>query len=218
LVADPVVQSIEALRAGEPVLLPTDTVYGLCAALDEHGAERLTALKGRPAGKPMALIAASVERLLELVPELEGGPAAILEAVLPGPYTLILANPAGRFPWLGGGDAPTIGVRVVALPEPAQRVLDAVGAVIATSANDTGGPDPAILADVPDAIRAACAAELDAGPLPGTPSTVIDFSGARPVVLREGAGSAADAIDRANAALAASSAATTIGGSPGKER
>ena len=72
---------------------------------------------------------------------------------------------------------------------------------LATSANEPGGPDPRSLDDVPGRIRAAVAAELDAGPLPGTPSTVIDFTGAEPRVIRDGAVSGADAIARVNAAL-----------------
>jgi L-threonylcarbamoyladenylate synthase len=194
--ADAVQRAIDAIRSGEPVLLPTDTVYGLCASLDETSARRLSALKGRDDAKPLALIAASVDALFERIPELRGHSAAIVRALLPGQYTLILPNPAERYPWLNGSTPTTIGIRVAALPEPARRVLDAVGAVVATSANEAGGRDPMTLDDVPASIRAACAAELDAGPLAGTPSTVIDFSGDEPVVLREGAASSADAIAR----------------------
>jgi L-threonylcarbamoyladenylate synthase len=194
--ADAVQRAIDAIRSGEPVLLPTDTVYGLCASLDETSARRLSGLKGRDDAKPLALIAASVDALFERIPELRGRSAAIVRALLPGPYTLILPNPAERYPWLNSSNPTTIGIRVAALPEPAQRVLDAVGAVVATSANEAGGRDPMTLDDVPASIRAACAAELDAGPLAGTPSTVIDFSGDEPVVLREGAASSADAIAR----------------------
>jgi L-threonylcarbamoyladenylate synthase len=75
-------------------------------------------------------------------------------------------------------------------------VLDAVGAVVATSANEAGGRDPVTLDDVPPSIRSACAAEIDAGPLGGTPSTVIDFTGDEPVVLREGAAPSVEAIAR----------------------
>ena len=71
--------------------------------------------------------------------------------------------------------------------------------MLATSANEPGGPNPVTLLDVPDRIRAAVAAELDVGPLPGTPSTVIDFTGPEPLVLRDGAASAAAAIERVRA-------------------
>ena len=72
---------------------------------------------------------------------------------------------------------------------------------MATSANEPGGPNPASLDDVPERIRSAVAAELDLGRLPGTPSTVIDFSRAEPYVIRDGAAPAADAIERVRAAL-----------------
>jgi len=205
---DPVEQAIAAIRAGEPVLLPTDTVYGLCAAADADGpAQRLYALKGRGARQPTAIIAASVGELLECVPELRGRSAVIAGALLPGPYTLVLPNPAHRLGWVSGGRPDTIGVRVAELPAPAQRVLDAVGAVVATSANDPGEAPAASLDEVPARIRKACGAELDAGRLPGTASTVIDFTGADPIVLREGAARSGPAIARAAEALATSKVA-----------
>ena len=69
------------------------------------------------------------------------------------------------------------------------------------SANGAGGRDPAALDQVPHEILAACGAVVDAGRLPGTPSTVIDFTGPKPVVLREGPAPADEAIARAHAAL-----------------
>ena len=202
--ADEVQRAIEAIEAGEAVLLPTDTVYGLCASLAESSARGLSALKGRADTKPLALIAADRGRLLELIPEFAGRSDVIAQTLLPGPYTLVLPNPAERYPWLNRASPSTVGVRVATLPEQTQRVLDAVGAVIATSANEAGGRDPVTLDDVPPSIRIRCAAELDVGPLGGTPSTVIDFSSPAPVVLREGAASSAAAIARVTDALAAS--------------
>ncbi len=197
--------AIEAIRAGGTVLLPTDGVYGLCAAPDrEEPVGRLYELKGRDAGQPTAIIASSVERLFEWVPELPDRSVVIARALLPGPYTLILPNPARRYPWLNGARPDTIGVRVVDLPAGSREVIAAVGAVVATSANDAGGADPASLEEVPGRIRAACAAEIDAGRLPGLSSTVIDFTGPEPVVVREGAGSVADALARVGAALSGS--------------
>ena len=156
------------------------------------------------AGKaqPTALLAASVGKLLELVPELRGRAEAIARTLLPGAYTLVLANPARRYPWLNGESPGTIGVRVAQVPAEAQRVLDAVGAVAATSANEPGEPAAASLDDVPERIRAGCAAELDLGRLPGVASTVIDFTGDEPVVIREGAASSAEAIARAISTMA----------------
>ena len=202
MAADSVQQAIVALRAGMPVLLPTDTVYGLCAGIDEEPVERLYALKGRASSQPTALLASSVQMFLDLVPEIRGRPAAIARALLPGPYTLVLPNPARRYPWLNGESPQTVGVRVPVLPAEAQRVLAAVGAVAATSANEPGEPAAAALGDVPERIRAGCAAELDCGRLPGAASTVIDFAGSEPVVIREGAASSAEAIARAMSTMA----------------
>jgi len=76
----------------------------------------------------------------------------------------------------------------------AHDLLSRLGAMVATSANLPGGPDPATIDEVPEEIRAAADAIVDVGPLPGTPSTVIDFTGPEPVVLREGAVSTAEAL------------------------
>jgi L-threonylcarbamoyladenylate synthase len=196
-------EAIAGIRAGQPVILPTDTVYGLCTTPFREGpVGRLARLKGREAAQPIALLASDVEMLFECVPELRGRAGVIARALLPGPYTLVLTNPARRFRWLAGANPDTIGVRVPYLPADSARVLAAVGAVAATSANVSGGPNPARFEDVPEELRAASAAGVDAGELPGTPSTVLDFSGDEPRVLREGAAPSGEAIERALAALA----------------
>ena len=193
---------VEALLAGEPVLLPTDTVYGLAVTADRpEPTERMYRLKGRDPLKPSALLTADVETLLELVPELRGRADIIARVLLPGPYTLILPNPARRYGWITGPAPEAIGVRVPALPEAARAVVEAAGGVVATSANRSGGPDPRRLDDVPREIRENVAAEIDAGELPGTPSTVLDFTGAEPKVVREGAARADEALARVAAAL-----------------
>ena len=201
-------EAVNALKAGGLVVLPTDTVYGLAATpYHEAPARRIARLKGRPESTPIALLGSTVDVVLELVPELRGRDATIARALLPGPYTLVLANPARRYPWLNGERPDTIGVRVADLPARAQRVLDAVGAVAATSANEPGEPPAASLDEVPERIRPGCGAALDGGRLAGSPSTVIDFTGEEPVVLRDGAGEAGTAIARVHDVLAAMRAA-----------
>jgi L-threonylcarbamoyladenylate synthase len=190
-----------AIRAGRPAIVPTDTVYGLVTTPHrEDPVRRLYELKGRVASQPTALIAADLNQLFECLPELRGRAGAIAAAVLPGPYTLVLANPARRFRWLAGVNPDAIGVRVPSVSGDAKALLDSVGAMAGTSANLAGGPEPRRLGDVPDELRAECAV-VDGGELPGVPSTVIDFTGPEPVVLREGAGDAAEAIARAFAAV-----------------
>jgi L-threonylcarbamoyladenylate synthase len=159
--------AVAALRAGRAVILPTDTVYGLCAL---PGHERvLYELKGRDPSKPVALLAADVDTLVAAVPNLD---RSVLERYLPGAFTLVFGD---------------IGLRVPELSPAAAEVVRAVGVVAATSANTSGGADPRRLEDVPEEIRAACGAIVDAGELPGVPSTVVDLTSGEPRVLRQGA-------------------------------
>jgi len=195
--------AVDAVRAGKSVILPTDTVYGLCASpYRPEPVERLYRLKGREPQQPTAILASDLDMLFECVPELRGRAGTIARALLPGPYTLVLSNPARRYRWLTGSTPEAIGVRVPELPEPAARVLSLVGAVVATSANLPAGPDPRRLEDVPEELRARAAALVDGGELSGTPSTVLDFTGEEPQVVREGAAPADEAIARVVAALA----------------
>ena len=193
-------EAVEAIRAGEPVILPTDTVYGLCASPHTYDAAiRLYALKGREGTHPTALLASDVDVLLECVPELRGRAATLARALLPGPFTLVLPNPAGRFQWLTGTTPKALGVRVAELPDDSASVLARVGAVVATSANRPGGPDPRRLDQVPAEIRAGAGAELDGGELSGVPSTVLDLTGPEAKVLREGAVPGREALERVSA-------------------
>lgn len=178
-----------------------DTVYGLCADPSrEAPARELYRMKQRPAEQPTALLAKDVDVLLELVPELRGRTEMLVRALLPGPFTLVLPNPAERFPWITGSTPDRIGVRVPELAGPGAEVLGQVGAVVASSANLRGGPEPTRVEDVPVEIRAGAAAIVDGGELPGTPSTVLDLTGREPTVIREGAVPAEQAIERALAA------------------
>jgi L-threonylcarbamoyladenylate synthase len=173
-------EAIAALRRGEPVVLPTDTVYGLCCdAATREPTERLYALKRRELSQPSALLAASIDDLLAAVPELD---AAQLRT---GPFTLILSNPARRFPWICGDTPEKIGVRIPDLPPESAAVVAELGAVVATSANLHGERDPAAADDLPPELRELVL--VDVGPLRGTPSTVVDLTGDEPRVLRQGA-------------------------------
>jgi L-threonylcarbamoyladenylate synthase len=188
---------IEALRAGLPVVLPFDTVYGLTAEpYEEESTRRLYELKGRPPTQPTALVAASIDALRAAMPELDLTRAWHL---VPGPFTFVVPNPRRRFAWLTGRSPETLGVRVPQLSGTTRDVLAEVGAVLATSANLPGEPDPRRLEDVPDRIRAGAAAVVDAGEVPGTPSTVVDLTGSEPRILREGAVPADEVLRRLQA-------------------
>lgn len=195
---NPVDEAIAAIRAGELVVVPTDTVYGVaCDPAREDAVRRLSVLKGRSPDQPIAIVASSVDVLVEAVPELSERVVAIARRLLPGPYTLVLENPARRFPWLSGIRPETIGIRVPILHGASREVFESVATLAATSANLHGGMDPRGVDDVPDELRAGVAAIVDGGELPGTPSTVLDLTGPEPRVLREGAVPAAEALAEA---------------------
>lgn len=190
-------RAVEAIRAGKAVVLPTDTVYGLCTTPYRAApVEQLYRLKGRDEQQPVALLASDLDMLFECVPELRGRAGAVARALLPGPLTLILPNPARRFRWLTGPTPDAIGVRVPELEGDAKAIVQRAGAVAATSANLSGGPDPKSLDQIPDEIRAGAALVVDGGELPGLPSTVVDLTGPEPQILREGALPAAEVLER----------------------
>jgi len=173
------------MSVGGVAVFPADTVYGLACDPDSREAvERLYLLKRRRPDKPAAVMFFDVELALAALPELGARSRGALEALLPGGVTLLVPNPAGRFPLAGGG--PVLGLRVPAGPLTGVR-----WPVLQSSANRAGGPDPRRIDDVPEFIRDSADLVLDAGELPGTPSTVIDLTayereGAWSVV-REGA-------------------------------
>jgi L-threonylcarbamoyladenylate synthase len=185
-------EAVEAIEAGKPVVLPTDTVYGLCARPD--AAATLARLKGRDENQPLALLAADVNILFGKIPELRDQ-ARLLRALLPGKLTLILPNPAHRYDWLTGNRHDAIGVRVPELEGVAREIVERVGAVAATSANLHGAPDPRRLEDVPEAIREQ-AVLVDGGELPGVPSTVVEMTTSEVRIVREGAVPAREVLER----------------------
>lgn len=192
----------QALLAGGVAVVPTDTVYGLAAALDvPAGVEALYALKGRPRSQPCQVLLPTAALLAEAAGPLDPLTRAALAALLPGPVTCVVPDPPGRYA-AAAGDAPgTVGLRAP-IPGPLAG-LDLP--LVATSANLPGGADPTTLAEVPARLRARAAAELDAGPLPGSPSAVVDLrrlseDGTAPL-LRPGPDP--DALRRALAAVGA---------------
>jgi L-threonylcarbamoyladenylate synthase len=153
-------------------VFPSDTVYGLACDPDNRFAvERLYLLKRRPRQKPSAVMFFALEAALEALPELADATRSALVRLLPGPVGALLPNPSGRFPLACGEDPSTLGLRVPALP-----ALAGVGVpVLQSSANRAGGPDPRMLAEVPELLRAGVDLVIDGGELPGTPSTVVDL-------------------------------------------
>lgn len=162
------------MAVGGVAVFPADTVYGLaCEPETREAVERMYRLKGRRPDKPAAVMFFRAELALEALPELGPYTRAALEALLPGPVTVLLPNPAGRFPLAGGGA--TLGLRVPSLPPDLEALEGVHWPVLQTSANRAGGPDARELSEVPEAIRRGADLVLDGGRLPGTPSTVVDL-------------------------------------------
>jgi L-threonylcarbamoyladenylate synthase len=185
------------MAVGGVAVFPADTVYGLaCDPSADEAVARLYALKRRVPDKPAAVMFFAVDLALAALPELGPRSRDALEALLPGGVTLLLPNPAHRFALACGPDPGTLGLRVPALPEAASALHGVQWPVLQSSANRAGGADARRLADVPEEIRRGADMLLDAGELPGTPSTVIDLrryedAGAWSIV-RHGAVDAAD--------------------------
>jgi L-threonylcarbamoyladenylate synthase len=182
----------ECVEAGGVAVFPSDTVYGLCCDPDdETAARRLYALKGRPGARASAVMFFALEPALEALGELEERERLALEALLPGPVTLLLANRSGRFSAACRSDPATLGLRVPALPPHLQALCALPAAVMQSSANLSGEADARTLAEVPPSIREGADLALDGGELPGVASTVIDLrdlaSDGRWYILREGA-------------------------------
>lgn len=190
------------VAAGGVVLFGADTVYGLaCDPGSPEAVQRLYELKGRPPSKPAAVMFFALARALEQLPQLGPRTRGALQALLPGPLTLLLANPEGRYPLACGPDARILGVRVPSWPDGARPLGRIATPVLQSSANRAGEADASRLDQVPAEIRAGADLVLDAGPLPGVPSSVVDLSdyeqAGRWQVVREGALSA----DQIGAAL-----------------
>jgi tRNA A37 threonylcarbamoyladenosine synthetase subunit TsaC/SUA5/YrdC len=139
-----------------------------------------------------ASVDAAAARLLAPLDELLAGRARTL---LARGATVLIPNPDGHYVHLCGEEPQRIGVRVSAFPQSLAAAIDAVGAILATSANLHGGRDPRTLDEVPAALAAGCAVLVDGGTAEaGRASTVLDLCAPRPVILREGALATADAL------------------------
>lgn len=179
-------EAARRLREGAIAIYPTETFYGLGAALSCPDAVRNVArLKGRTLDKPMPVIAGDEAQARALWLEVPDVAALLLRRFWPGPLTVVLRARHGLpFEVAPLGE---IGVRVSSHPV-ARALALAVGPLVATSANLSGSGERARVQDIEPTLRAAVQVVLDAGETPGgRPSTVIGFSGGRPVVLREGA-------------------------------
>jgi L-threonylcarbamoyladenylate synthase len=161
------------IAVGGVAVFPADTVYGLACDPDaKETVQRLHLLKRRSMDKPSAVMFFDADLALDTLTELEGPVRGAAQKLLPGAVTLLVRNPAHRFPLACGADPDTLGLRVPKLDTELRNVR---WPVLQTSANFAGRPDPRRLQDVPLGLRDSAELVLDGGELPGTPSTVIDL-------------------------------------------
>jgi len=160
------------VSSGGVAVFPSDGLYGLaCDPLDSAAIARIHRLKGRDDGKPSAVMYFSPLAIRELVSGLGPRTKAAVSALLPGPATLVVANPQRRYPLACRRDPERLGIRLIGGP-----LAGTMSPVFQTSANLSGEPAPARFKDLPDSILDGVDLAIDGGELLGLPSTVVDIT------------------------------------------
>ncbi len=175
------------IAEGGVAVFPADGLYGLaCDPLDPTAVDRIHRLKGRDEGKSSAVMYLAPLAMRELVESLRPRTREAVGALLPGPLTLVVANPRRRYPLACREDPGKLGVRLIKGP-----LAGAMCPLFQTSANRSGEPAPGSFHDIPAEIVAGADLAIDGGVLSGRPSTVVDLSrydeSGKWRVLREGA-------------------------------
>lgn len=184
------------IGAGGVAVFPADGLYGIaCDPLNEAAVERIQVLKGRDDRKPSAVMYFSPLAMRELVGEMGPRARAAASRLLPGPVTLVIANPNRRYPLACRQHPGRLGVRLIEGP-----LAGAITPVFQTSANIAGAPPPHDFDEVAAEIIAGADLAIDGGELTGVPSTVVDItqldSGGGWEILREG-GLGRESLERA---------------------
>ncbi len=184
----PLGEIAEALLGGAVAAYPTETFYALgAAAFSTQGVERIYRLKGRDASKPLPLIASDPDMVAGITASLPASFAALAAEFWPGPLTLVLPAAAGLPDFLVGPGR-TVAVRIPPLAWLRALVAELAEPLTATSANLAGEKELADPADVAALVEGKVEWMLDGGRTPGgLPSTIVDITGDRPRILREGA-------------------------------
>ena len=180
-------RAVEALRAGEVIGYPTDTVYALgCSPLDKKAIDRLYLLKNMPRTQPLALICTDLSQVAQFA-QLDNQAFRLLRRVLPGPYCVIL-EATRETPRQLHLKNRTVGVRVPASAVAIAIVQELGHPLISTTAARHGEAPPLDAAELADRFP-MLEIVLDTGPGGSVPSTVVDLSTGTLEIVREGAGS-----------------------------
>jgi tRNA threonylcarbamoyl adenosine modification protein (Sua5/YciO/YrdC/YwlC family) len=188
--------AVGALRGGDIVGIPTDTVYGLAADPWHSGAaDRLFRVKGRPRSVELPVLVSGEEQALTLTTSVPDSARRLMARFWPGALTIVLPRRQDLNADLGDEDE-TIGLRCPRHPVPL-ALCRALGPVATTSANRHGSP-PVTTAEELVASLPAVTLVLDGGRCDGEPSTVVDSTGEVPKLLRAGAVDWAQILDIAS--------------------
>jgi tRNA threonylcarbamoyl adenosine modification protein (Sua5/YciO/YrdC/YwlC family) len=182
-----VAEAADAVRRGEVVVLPTDTVYGVGAdAFAPDAVAAVLAAKGRGREAPPPVLVPNARTVDGLATAVPGYARDLITAFWPGPLTLVLLAQSSLM-WDLGDTNGTVALRMPQ-DETALALLEAVGPMAVTSANLTGQPPATTVVAAAAELGAAVSVYLDGGPTAGSdPSTILDCTGDAPVVLRHGA-------------------------------
>lgn len=177
-----------SLASGGGIAFPTETVYGLGAHLfNETALASLMAMKGRPEGKPLPVMVASLEMLRELVVEIPESARKAMEKLWPGPLTIVFRSRAELSPLVTGGTG-TVGVRYPNHSAPLAIIQKLGSPIVAPSANLSGLPPPCEVEEIIEIFAGKVEVILDGGKTGGSlPSTVLDCTHSPPRILRPGA-------------------------------
>lgn len=184
---DQIGAAVRVLASGGLVAFPTETVYGLGAAADDPAAvARVFRVKGRPTAHPLIVHVAKAAALSALTPELSRAAERLAEKFWPGPLTLVVRRGAAVLPSVTGGQD-TVAVRVPDHPVALELLGAFARPIAAPSANRFGGVSPTTAAHVRRDLGGAVDLVLDGGACTvGLESTIVDLTGAAPLVLRPG--------------------------------
>jgi L-threonylcarbamoyladenylate synthase len=180
-------QATDAVRRGELVVLPTDTVYGLGTdAFSPEAVGDLLEAKGRGRDMPVPVLVGSPRTLDGIATRLGTAARALVEAFWPGGLTLV-AHAQPSLQWDLGDTGGTVAVRMPLHPV-AIELLQATGPMAVSSANTTGHPPATTADEAVEMLGDAVSVYLDGGPSgEPVPSTIVDVTGDVPRVLRAGA-------------------------------
>ncbi len=181
-------QAVTILKNGGVVAYPTDTVYGLGACMtDINAVDRIFQVKGRPKGMALPVLLADFKQIAEIVTAVTPAAKRLADEFFPGALTIILPK-SEYVPDIITGGGRTVAFRIPNHPVPLALVKGLGRPIVGTSANLSGQPSALSAAEVSNQIGDKIDMVIDGGKCPGgIESTVIDLSGEKPVIRRQGA-------------------------------